>query len=370
MESLKRMPKDILNEAIKLQTLLEQYDSKTVSGFNLTLTNTLDKTIANIARLGDKTIGRAKLNALLAETVLLIRDQYTDFNSWLLKDQKDVAKVAYQLSAAAYATYEIAGITSFTKLPEAAVKRILDPNRYILGSTMKDYESGLMDKQIRDFKQIIADGVATGDSTQSIANELLAKGDILRRNAKTITNTVIGNAQQEAYTEGARQFDSIIAYAFSEGILDGRTSPICQHYTGTSWRRKKGESLSDFIARIPDKPKRHFNCRSQLIYQTSEQHSEMKDESKPSVVDADERTVNHRDGSTSTAYRNKKVEFVQANTTYDEFFNAQSDKFKIGVLGQERFDLYKSGKLDVSQVRDVRSNSYKTIDEIEELIKS
>jgi hypothetical protein len=360
---------DILNEAIKLQTLLEQYDSKTYTGFNAMLENTLDKTIGKLNRMGTN-VGRQRLNIMLAETIKLIKEQYTGFNGWLKEDQRAVAELAYETSAATYSSALASGTVTFSKLPEAAVNRILDPNRFILGKTLKDMELKLESNQIAAFKQIIANGVSGGDTTGSITKELLHQGSILSRDAKTIANTAIKSASQEAYDETANQFESVITYAFSDGTLDKRTSPICQKYTGQSWRRKPDESMAEFSARIPDHPPRHPNCRSSLIYQTSEQHTLMNEIEKPAIVSADEKTVKHRDGTTSTKFTNKKVEFVKANTTYDKFFEAQSDTFKEGVLGEKRFALYKQGRLEIKDVRDVRTNTYKSIDEIKRLVNS
>ena len=361
---------DILNQAIKLQTLLEQYDSKAVKGFNEMLEKTLDSIILKLQKEDLQVIGRQRLEAMLAETMKLIEDQYTGFNSWLKEDQEAIAKLAYETSAKSYADALDTGIVAFSKLPNAASKRILDENRYILGNTLKSYETGLKEVQKKEFRRIIAQGVTEGTNTTQIAKNLTDRANALMNNAKTIANTVIGNAQQEAYTEAANQFEAVIDYAFSEGVLDSRTSPICQKYTGTSWKRKKGESFKEFLARIPNKPKRHYNCRSQLVFQTKDQHQAMSDIDKPAVVDSKKKTVKHRDGTTSSKYTDKKVKFVSADTKYDEFFEAQSVKFKKAVLGEKRYKLYKEGRLKISQVRDIRTNSYKTIEELEDLINS
>jgi len=361
---------DILNEAIKLQTLLEQYDSITTTKFNLMLNSTLDRTIAKLTRMGTDNIGRARLNAMLAETVTLIQSQYTDFNSWLQADQKAVAEVAYNTSAATYAGALATGTATFSKLPESAVKRILDPNRFILGETLKDMEARLSNNQLSYFREIIAKGVLNGENTASISRRLLARGDLLRQYADTVTKTAIKSALQESYNETANQFDSVIDYAYSDGVLDKRTSNSCKLYTGKSWRRKKDESLSDFKARIPEKQPRHPNCRSSLIYQSLEQHEFMKNVDKPSVVSSDERIVKHRDGSTSKVYSNKKVKFVKADTTYSEFFDMQSDKFQIEVLGKNRFELFKQGRLSIKSIIDIRTKDYKSIERIKEMIKS
>lgn len=360
---------DVLNSAIKLQTLLEQYQSTLVVNYNEMLEKTLDSIITKIEKLPTDA-GRARLNSMLAETVKLILDEYTGFTDWLQEDQRNIAELAYETSAKAYSSALETGIITFSKLPDAAVNRILDPNRYILGSTLKDYQTGLSNKHVKDFKRIIAQGVLEGENTETITRSLKETTGILSNNARTIANTVIGNAQQESYNEAANQFNEVISYAFSEGTLDSRTTPICQKYTGKSWRRKKGESLQDFIARIPDKPKRHYNCRSQLVYQTSEQHKTMNEIDKPSVVDSKEKTVKHRDGTTSTKYTDKKVKFVPADTTYDQWFSRQSAKFQKQVLGESRYKLMKEGRLTIKDVRDIRTNSYKTIEEIRVMIDS
>ena len=58
------------------------------------------------------------------------------------------------------------------------------------------------------------------------------------------------------------------------------------------------------------------------------------------------RTVHHRDGSTSTAYRVERVEHTTEN--YAQWLRRQVEEapaFVRSILGKTRFELFKAGKI-------------------------
>ena len=63
------------------------------------------------------------------------------------------------------------------------------------------------------------------------------------------------------------------------------------------------------------------------------------------------RTVHHRDGSTSTKFKVKDVDFFHG--TYQEWMRRQLEEdpaFVRKVLGPARFELFKSGKLTLDKM--------------------
>ena len=91
-------------------------------------------------------------------------------------------------------------------------------------------------------------------------------------------------------------------------------------------------------------------------------------------IDTDARTVQHRDGTTSTKYESLRVQFPHAKVTYQEWMESMvksvdpSDRAFAGeALGPTRFDLVKSGKLKLSSL--YYAGKLRTIKELKELMK-
>jgi len=356
--------KDTLDEVTKLQTLIELYKPKAVTEFQMALVRNLERIIGKISMMPTD-FSRSRLNALKKEIADIIVKGYSPFIDNLLDDNLEMVNMAYSVYAGALSD-------DFVSIPQSAVKRILDPKRNLLGQTLNEVSDGLRAKQVTDYKRIISDGLIRGSGVAPIAKELRAYNDgTLRNHINSIVNTSMQSSMQEAYVEAAKQSDSVISYAFSSGVLDSRTSPICQEQLGKSVKRGEDEPFSTFRDRALKKliaTPRHVNCRSKIIFESAEAFAERSDDVKPAIVDSDTKTVKHRDGTTSTKNINKQVDFYPQDITYDTFFNKQSAKFQRSVLGAKKYDLFKQGKLKVSEIRDIRSNRFLSNNEIMELI--
>jgi len=128
--------------------------------------------------------------------------------------------------------------------------------------------------------------------------------------------------------------------------LDGRTCIVCGSLDGKIY--KPNESR-------PSLPQ-HWRCRCLYVVQTPTfkdlgiDAPELDEGTRPAVKH-DERTVHHRDGSTSTDYTVASVDQVPGKTTYNQWLKQQlqdDPEFVKSVLGKTRFDLFKSGKYSLS----------------------
>lgn len=356
--------KDIINEVVKFQTLTELYKSKAITEFQKALVRSMERISKELLDFPSE-FSLSKLNGLKREITSLIKKQYEPFIDNLLDDNWDIVNMAYGVYAGSLAD-------EFVSIPKTAVERILNPNNHLLGQTLKEITTSLTAKQTDYYKKTIADGMINGFNAETVSKQLREYNDgTLRNNINAIVRTSFQSAMQEAYNEAVKQNNTDISYAFSLGTLDSRTSPVCQEQTGKSVKRNKGENISSFISRAKSyliATPRHVNCRSKIIFESTETFNQRKDNERPAVIDADKKTVKHRDGTTSTKYTNKEVEFYSQDVTYDEFFKQQSDAFKIEVLGKAKFDLYSKGNLKVSSLRDLSSNTWLTNDKIMDLL--
>ena len=117
--------------------------------------------------------------------------------------------------------------------------------------------------------------------------------------------------------------------------LDGRTCPLCGVYDGRRFKQNEER---------PNVPQ-HINCRCCYVPDFG-----LGDVERAAVKE-NERTVHHRDGSTSTAYTVEEVEHT--TETYSEWITRQvqdDPAFAREVLGKTRFELLKSGKTTLERM--------------------
>jgi hypothetical protein len=89
------------------------------------------------------------------------------------------------------------------------------------------------------------------------------------------------------------------------------------------------------------------------------------DDGDRGTVKHSSRTVHHRDGSTSTAFKVETVDSVPAGTTYEMWLRRQlkeDPSFVRSILGKTRFDLFKAGKLRLSSM--VTNGRIKSLSEL------
>ena len=121
------------------------------------------------------------------------------------------------------------------------------------------------------------------------------------------------------------------------GTLDGRTCLRCGPLDGKVCK--------------PDDPRPvlplHWRCR--CIYQPV---TDLEGGTRPAVKHSG-RKVHHRDGSTSTKFTVEEVDQVAGSTTYNSWLKRQlveDPAFVRRVLGRQRFELFKAGKLSLARM--------------------
>ncbi len=135
------------------------------------------------------------------------------------------------------------------------------------------------------------------------------------------------------------QFADVVKGWERVGTLDGRTCLVCGPKDGMIVKAGKPRTP------LPE----HWRCRCLWIPRTSlsVKGSEVD---RPAVKHA-ERTVHHRDGSTSTKFTVADVE--RTKETYSAWLKRQAVEdpaFVRRVLGPARFDLFKADKLDLNHM--------------------
>lgn len=131
-------------------------------------------------------------------------------------------------------------------------------------------------------------------------------------------------------------------------VLDGRTCVVCGSMDGKTY------GLNDAKPVLPA----HWRCRCiylpiPITWRDLGIDIDEFEGGDLTTVKHSERTVHHRDGSTSTKYTVREVGHVPAGTTYEQWLKMQLDEdpaFVRSVLGKTRFELFKEGKLRLSSM--------------------
>lgn len=150
------------------------------------------------------------------------------------------------------------------------------------------------------------------------------------------------NYAREAVVE--EQFSDVLTGWERVGTLDGRTCVRCGP--------KDGQIVRAGAPRTP--LPEHWRCRCLWIPRTS-LSGKIPQVERPATKHS-ERTVHHRDGSTSTAFSVRDVEFTREN--YSQWIKRQAVEdpaFVRRVLGPTRYNLIKGGKINIKHMTTIRS---------------
>jgi SPP1 gp7 family putative phage head morphogenesis protein len=222
---------------------------------------------------------------------------------------------------------------------------------HVLGDWFKDLER----KDKAGIQRALQLGMAQGESIPDIMRRIAGSTENAfrdgalaqtRRNLEAVTRTAVNevsNAAREAmWDENA---DIVTALRWT-ATLDSRTTLICASRDGHLTPIGDHELPSDAIPLEPPgaRPPAHFSCRSIMV----------------AVLDGEEIA------KTRPSVTPDKIGPVPAKTIYSDWLKEQSDAFQDDVLGPERADLFRSGKLTLDQFVDHSGKEY-TLDQLKGL---
>lgn len=336
----------LLDEMLKSQLLLEKIKPKTVDIMAERLITARDNIITAIATSitpNEKTTLIA-IKAVIDEQISIA---YSSFYPSLLEDYGNLSMLGYDSTNDILNTFAaLEGTTAaatYANLSDAAIARILSTNVPIFGATLKDWAFTQQYNTNTSLRKLITIAILDGDSTQKaqyiaraigVVEDKFAK--VLRYEVNTIVRTAMQAALMRANDEVFNQHKGLIKSWRSVATLDSRTSLLCASLDGKRYSAEKYPRPDD----VPDRPPRHMNCRSILVPET--RLSQAIDGERPYAIH-DKRTVNHRDGTTSTKFTVDKAGTVPGNTTFSQWFSKQDVSFQKDYLGASKYDKYANG---------------------------
>lgn len=320
--------------------LEERFQSSAEKAYIASLDNALTIILGKLAKI--ESVDEVKrLNALKSLVEKEISGLYEDIKPYVKEDMEGFAQFDYKTQFNYLNETASLGYT-FAAIPKDTIKQILsfddvmvlNGKGYTLNELFKNAGSG----QVEKYKQIISGGLAANDGYSNIAKSLKEAGAESTLNMRTLVQTAVGEARDSAniYTYDDVFADVIIGWK-SVATLDSRTSLQCAALDGVRYMRPKYSYKA-----IPNRPKRHFNCRSIL---------------KP-ITTFDTVTERPENGDNTGQ--------VKSNVKFEQWFPTQSEKFQKEYLGDARYKLYKEERLSIKSFVDVKDGRRFTIKELNE----
>ena len=277
---------------------------------------------------------RQRINAIIA-----------DLQALVILPAPDITELA-AIEAAATVT-NLAAVSVAARLPPAATLERIANAALIEGAVIKDWFANIEEKTRFEVARTIRAGVAAGRTNYQITKDitgLVSEGNLgrealkqARRDATAVTRTAVQTVANDAAMAVYQENSDVILGVQWVSTLDSRVSLICLALSGQSWDLE-GNPLKGTTARFQTPPA-HWNCRSTIVPITR-------------LSDLGESTRASAAGPVSS-----KIQFEQ-------FMDRQGKEFSTTIMGDGRYELWKSGRLTLSQLIDPRSLEPLTLAEL------
>jgi len=223
---------------------------------------------------------------------------------------------------------------------------------------LKKLESGAVSRIVKETRQSLILHEGTSATGKRIAEALKIGKKSAEGMAHNALHQASNWAEKQYWIENREGVKSMCFVA----ELDRQTTPLCISLSGKTF------PIDDAPV-----PPLHWRCRSMLM--PVWRNSALNElGTVPARIDTQPRTIHHRDGTTSTVYDKRRVQFPKSGVTYNQWMNGMVNSanpadasFAKEVLGPTRFNLVKSGKLKINSL--YYHGKLRTIDELKRLIK-
>lgn len=325
------MPSDNLLE----QLIANQIDVDSLGNASaVELTKIIDEAREDVFNSLKKRASKTGFTAIRERELLrqmdhALADLLGDFNGTLNKNR--IAIVKREFNSITKALRKEGGLT-LDPLPRLPIKQIEQiAKSKVLGKTTLQQLGGIKNALVKKARVALGKVVAAGGSVQKAGNVLRETFGLSRDRANITARTAMLDSAMKARDEAyKRNEDAIESYTFL-ATLDSRTCPICGLWDNTT-EKERGD--------LPTPPL-HPRCRCFIRPNTKTTESVQR----PAIFEQERRTVNHRDGSTSTKFTNTDVGTVSDKTSYQQFFKKQPAAWQREVLGKTRYELLRDGKI-------------------------
>ena len=360
---------DLLTENLKLSHRLEGLVNGMSDDLEEILSGSLDEVKRRILELAAKaeqtdSVIRRKtyLEKLRLEIARVQREVWADIGKKIQTEAVDLAGAAPEIAEAVLEKGMGVKITlGVPKLSKRGVVAWFESSQVdglFFNQWLEKLEKNCVDRIIKETRRSMILHEPYSEAGKRIEQAL----EVSKRSARGLARNAVFQAynwaEHEFYMENAERLQGLRFVA----ELDRHTCPLCAELDGKVF--PLGEEAI---------PPLHWSCRCRLAPVFKWEDPNKPYGERPARMETEPRTVHHRDGTTSTAYREYDAKVIPAKVSYSEWMNAmvksedaEDVAFAKEALGPTRFKLVESGKLKIESL--YYGGKLRTIEELEELI--
>ena len=310
---------------------------------------------------------------LLNQTRRTIEKNFQDASKELQRQLSSVAAAVPDSVARIFT--DIFGETLGNLSMTATELKTIVSNSLIYGAPSADWWRAQTEELKLKFAQQVRLGMTRGESIDSIVKRVRGKmtgqyrvvelgdgrkvtvgifgGGIMDapyRNVASLVITSVATVSNQVLEEIYQVNQELLRGRQAVATLDSRTTDLCKSRDGGAWDFD-GNPLPESRIKIPfpGPPPWHWRCRTVLIPITKSwddliAESGLSRPTRGKIADLGPSTRASMDGQ------------VAASLNYDDWLRTKSERFQKRVLGEDKWKLWSSGKLDFKDLVDQRGN--------------
>jgi len=229
------------------------------------------------------------------------------------------------------------------------LETLLSDSAILGGASLQDFWDQWPTKMTNAYADIIRNGAIYGQSVGDMIDAIEESGAISGRinDIATMVRTSYMNVANESRLTMYGDSSDLVKGFQWVSTLDANTCVECAAYDGLQWDL-------DYAPIDHDLPfpgaTAHGNCRCTQV-PVLKSFDELSDDTQSELDNMDDTTRASMDGQ------------VAASLDYEDWLSTKSDEFQQDVLGPGRYDLWKSGKLELRDLLSQNGNPL-TLDEL------
>jgi len=329
------------------------------------------KVLKFIAQATPSKVKQARiLQGLQAQLEKIMSGAYAEVGQEIKTGATDLAAASPRITGKIYndALQEVDAEVYPLKIPKLSKKLILSwwASFEVEGLYFNQWLEKLSDNSVNRIKKEMIQGKALNEDLRQIAKRMEHSLGASKNGAYGLAqNSFFSAANFGEWEMFQANKEEIKAYRFV-AELDRKTTPLCRSLDG-----------QEFTPQETPRPPLHWRCRSRIVPVWKNKGLNdiyLDDGTRPARIETGKHTVKHRDGTTSTKYKNMRAKQLPNRTTWNQWMqsmvnskNPADVNFAKEALGPKRFSLVKSGKLRVDQL--TYAGKLRTIKDLERLYR-
>jgi SPP1 gp7 family putative phage head morphogenesis protein len=259
-----------------------------------------------------------------------------------------------------------------TALSPAQMRSVIG-DAMVQGSPQAEWWDRQAQTMVNRLSDQIRLGMISGQTTPEIVSRIAGAFELTRPNIEAIVSTSLASVSTEARLATYLANDDVISAVQQRSVLDTRTTPICQAYSGLVW------SLPDFKPVGHDLPwnggpPRHWRCRSTTIpvVKAFQDLGKLKTGGRSSEADAyfqkrlEDQGLSESEVKSSIRHAQASMDGqVADDLKYEDWLKGKSEAVQKDVLGPTKFNLWNQGKLSFTDLVNEDGRPY-TVQELKD----